>query len=155
LTEEWLERWFAGPGGTGRLVVVFCVGVTLVALAWRYPQAFADANDTARANASLDFLDREVGGGNSVVPDQRFLIEAQGRIPEDGSFVVAVGEQQPGWTDLTAGFTETFAKYFLLPRRTSPDAPWILCLACDRAAFPGAEEVWSGEDGLAILRRPS
>lgn len=153
MTDGPFARRHLGIDGIPRLVVAFCVLVMLVALLVRYPDAFGDANETARANASLDVLDRELGGGNSVVPDQDLLIEALGRIPEDGRFTVAVGEPQPGWTDLTAGYTETFAKYFLLPRRSSPDAPWILCLACDRGAFPGAEEVWSGEDGLAILRR--
>ena len=47
----------------------------------RYPQWFADANRTARANASLDLVDRAIGGGNSVVPDQGLLLEARGRIP--------------------------------------------------------------------------
>jgi hypothetical protein len=126
----------------------------LVAIVMHYPDAFNAANDTARANASLDLLDRQVGGGNSVFPDQRLLVEARGRIPEDATFAVAVGERQPGWTDLTEGFAETFAKYFLLPRRFAPDGQWVLCLACDRTAYPGAAEVWSGEDGLAILRRP-
>ena len=51
---------------------------------------------------------------------------------------------------------ENYMRYFLLPRRTSPDAPWILCFACDRNAFPGAAPVWEdAEAGLAILRRPS
>jgi hypothetical protein len=126
----------------------------LVATLIHYPDAFRGANDTARANAALDLLDRQVGGGNSVFPDQRLLVEARGRIPEDATFAVAVGERQPGWTDLTGGFAETFAKYFLLPRRFAPDAQWVLCLACNRTAYPGAAEVWSGEDGLAILRRP-
>ena len=76
--------------------------------------------------------------GNSVVPDQGLLLEARGRIPEDGTFAVAVGYRQPGWTDLTGDFTEMFARYFLLPRRAAPDAPWILCLACDRSGYRGA-----------------
>ena len=47
-------------------------------------------------------------------------------------------------------------RYFLLPRRTSPDAPWILCFACDRSAYPGAAPVWEdAEEGLAILSRPA
>ena len=46
-------------------------------------------------------------------------------------------------------------RYFLLPRKIYPDAPWILCFACDRDAYPDARTVW--EDSarqLAILRRP-
>jgi len=136
-------------------VIVYCVAVMVVAIVVRYPDAFRYANGTARANARLDLLDREVGGGNSVIPDQRLVVEARGLIPADEKFTVAVGERQPGWTDLTAPFAETFARYFLLPRRLEPDAPWILCFACDRAAYPGAQVVWEGDDGLGILRRTS
>ena len=140
--------------GLRGLVIAYWLGVIVVAIVVRYPDAFRDANESARANASLDLIDRELGGGNSIVPDQGLMIEALGRIPPDGTFAVAVGERQEGWTDLTATFAETYARYFLLPRRAAPGAPWILCFACDRAAFPGAEAVWEGEDGLAILRLP-
>lgn len=135
-------------------MIAYWLGVVLVAIVVRYPDTFHDANETARANASLDLSDRELGGGNSVVPDQGLMIEARGRIPLDGTFAVAVGERQAGWTDLTATFAETYARYYLLPRRAAPNAPWILCFACDRAAFPEAEAVWEGEDGLAILSLP-
>ena len=137
------------------MVIAYCVAVMLVAIVVRYPEAFGDANRSARANARLDLMDREFGGGNSVIPDQGLLVEARGRIPEDGTFAVAMGERQPGWTDLTATFAETYSRYFLLPRRAAPDAPWILCFGCDRSAYPGAEAVWEGDDGLAILRRAS
>jgi hypothetical protein len=134
-------------------MIAYCVAVMLVAIVVLYPDAFRDANRSARANARLDLLDREFGGGNSVIPDQGLLVEAKGLIPEDGTFAVAVGERQPGWTDLTAPFAETYSRYFLLPRRAAPDAPWILCFACDRAAYPGATVAWEGDDGLSILER--
>ena len=139
------------------MVVLFCVGVMLVALVWLYPQAFADANREARANAALDQVDRELGGGNSVLPSQAIAVEARGRIPEDETFTVAVGEPRASWSELAIPDTlENYMRYFLLPRRSFPDAPWILCFACDRSAFPGATPVWEdAEEGLAILRRPS
>ena len=138
-----------------RLLVVFCLGVTLIALAWLYPQAFADANRTARANAALDQIDRELGGGNSVLPAQAIAIEGRGRIPEDETFTVAVGEPRESWSELAIPDTlENYMRYFLLPRRTNPDAAWILCFACDRTAYPGSAPVWEdAEEGLAILRR--
>lgn len=136
-----------------RLVVVSWLLLVLVALVVRYPQAFRDANRSARENAALDVLDLEVGGGNSVIPDQRLLYQARGRIPWRGTFAVAIGEPEVGWTDLTSTFAETYLRYFLLPRREAPDAPWVLCFGCDRSAFPGARAVWIGEDGLSILRR--
>jgi hypothetical protein len=137
------------------VVIVLWLALVLVALVVRYPDTFRAANQTARANAALDLLDREVGGGNSVIPDQEVLVEALGRIPLTETFAVAVGEPQQGWTDLTATYAETFFRYFLLPRRVDPNAPWILCLACDANAFPGARPVWKGENGIVILRRRS
>ena len=139
------------------MVVLFCVGVTLVALVWLYPQAFADATREARANAALDQVDRELGGGNSVLPAQAIAVEARGRIPEDETFTVAAGEPRASWSELAIPPTlENYMRYFLLPRRAVPDAPWILCFACDRSAYPGAIPVWEdAEEGLAILRRPS
>ena len=129
----------------------------VVALVWLYPRAFADANRTARANARLDYLDRELGGGNSVLPAQAIAIEARGRIPDRDTFAVAVGEHRSDWTVLAdPASLENYMRFFLLPRRMDPGAPWILCFACDRNAYPDAEVVWEdSEHGLAILRRPS
>jgi hypothetical protein len=135
-------------------VVVFCLAVTVGAVVALWPDAFADANREARANAALDYLDRQVGGGNSVLPDQAVVIEAQGRIPADETFLVAVGDPQEGWSELsTPDAIATFMRSFLLPRRESADAPWILCFGCDRAEYPGAETVWEDDEGLSILRR--
>lgn len=129
----------------------------VVALAWLYPHAFNDANRAARANARLDNIDRALGGGNSVLPAQAIAIEARGRIPTHGTFAVAVGPRQPGWSVLAdPASVENYMRYFLLPRKTDPDAPWILCFACDRGAYPDAQPVWEDtEQGLAILKRPS
>jgi hypothetical protein len=148
-------RWLRRPDAISRLVVVFCVAALLVALAVRYPQSFADANRTARANAALDYLDRELGGGNSVLPDQSIAVEARGRIPLGGTFTVAVGEPKPGWPALTTqASVDTYMRYFLLPRRPRDDAPWVICLGCDRSAYPGAATVWEdASQGLALLRR--
>jgi len=148
-----LQRWFSAGIATRRLVVVFCVGVTVIALVVRYSDAFRDAQDTAKANAALDMVDRAVGAGSSVFPDQGVLVEAGGLIPPGGTFTVAVGEPQPGWTPLTAGSAELFLRSYLLPRRLDPNAEWIVCLACDPNAFPEANAIWEGDDGISILHR--
>jgi hypothetical protein len=150
-----LRRWFSAGVGTRRLVVTFCAAVLLVALAVRYPDAFRDANESARANAALDLVDRAIGAGNSVFSDQALLVEARGLIPPDESFAVAVGPPQPGWTELTATAADPFLRSFLLPRRYDPEAHWIVCVGCDRNDYPGAEAAWEGEDGLSVLRRES
>ena len=135
------------------MVVAYWLLVVLVALVVRYPEAFRQANQSARDNAALDLLDREVGGGNSVIPDQRLLFEARGLIPPNWTFAIAIGDPQQGWSDLTVSFAETYLRYFLLPRRVSSDSPWVLCFNCDRSAYPGATVAWEGEDGLSILKR--
>jgi hypothetical protein len=128
--------------------------VTVVAVVVLYPQAFSDANRTARANAALDLLDRELGGGNSVLPDQAIAVEARGRIPPGGAFVVDVGEPPAGWPELaTRDAITTFLRSFLLPRREDVDAAWVLCLACDPASHGDAATVWEDDEGLSILRR--
>ena len=49
---------------------------------------------------------------------------------------------------------ENYMRYFLLPRRIEPGAPWILCFACDRSAYPDAQAVWEDPaEGLSILSR--
>jgi hypothetical protein len=148
-------RWLGRPDAIPRFVVVFCVVATLVALAVRYPHSFADANRVARANAALDYLDREFGGGNSILPDQSIALEARGWIPARGTFTVAVGRRRPGWPALaTQASVDTYLRSFLLPRRPSEAAPWVICLGCDHSDYPGATTVWEDpSQGLAILRR--
>ena len=153
-TKEAFARWLSSPRSTRQLVVVFCVAVTVVAVVIRYPEAFRAVNDTARANAALDYLDRQVGAGNSVLPDQGMAIQARGLIPPNGTFTVSFGERREGWSELAVPHViEPFMRYFLLPRRESPDAPWILCFACDHGGYPDAQVVWEDAEGLSILRQ--
>lgn len=134
-------------------MVAFCVATTVIAVAIRGPEAFADANRQARANAALDWVDRQVGAGNSILPDQSVAIEARGRIPVDSTFRVDVGTPQESWSELsTPDALDTYMRYFLLPRRPSDAAPWVVCFACDRSAYPSAELVWEDEEGVSILR---
>lgn len=143
------------PDGTRRLGVLGCVVVTLVALAYHYPGALEEAGREADDDAALSYSDREFAGGNSVVADQGGLYEARGRIPPDGAYAVSVGPRVEGWTDLTAPFVPWFARYFLLPRRQFDDAPWVLCYACDLGDYPGFETVYTGSDGISLLRGPA
>ena len=141
------------PDGIRRLGVIASVGVLLVALAFQYPDALRELDAEADKNASLSYADREFAGGNSVVADQGGLYEARGRIPPDGSYAVSVGQPVEGWTDLTAPFVSSFARYFLLPRRQLDEASWVLCYACDTGAFPGYSTVYTGFDGISLLQR--
>ena len=40
------------------MVIAYCAAVMLVAIVVLYPDAFREANESARANARLDLLDR-------------------------------------------------------------------------------------------------
>lgn len=81
-------------------------------------------------------------------------MEARARIPDDGTFTVAVGDAREDWSELaTPGAIDSYLRYFLLPRRPDPDAPWVLCLACDRSSYPNSTVVWTDDEGLSILRR--
>jgi hypothetical protein len=128
-----------------------CVGLAAIAALIRYPQAVSELGDRARDNAALSYADREVGGGNSVLPTQEIVYQARTRIPEDGTYEVAVGGPAEGWTELTGDHAAGFALSFLLPRRQVPGAPWLLCFDCDLAE--GGEVVWRGEGNVSIVRR--
>ena len=153
---ERVTHLLAGPDGIRRLVVIFCAIVTVAAVVVRLPDTVGEANRSARANASLDWIDRQLGGGNSVLPDQGVAIEARGRIPEDETFDVDAGERPEDWSELaTPDALETYMRYFLLPRRPADGAPWIICFACDPNAHEGATVVWQDDESISILRRPT
>jgi hypothetical protein len=137
-----------------RLGVVCLVLVALAAAIVRYPSAIADANDTIAHNAALDYADREIAGGNSVVVDQAAMYEARSRIPAGATYRVVTGAKQPSFNELTIPFVAEFARSFLLPRRPSPTAPWVLCYGCDGSRFPNGEVVWKDDEGISIIRLP-
>ena len=141
------------PDGTRRLAVLACVAILVAALVDHYPDAVRDADARATSNAALSYADREFAGGNSVVADQGGLYELRGLMPLHGTYTVSVGAPVDGWTDLTAPFVTWFARMFMLPRHEADDAPWVLCYACDPADHSGFETVYTGSDGISILRR--
>jgi hypothetical protein len=147
------SRWLAEPRQVPRLAVLLCVGVATVGTLVRYPQAISDLTNTARTNAAQSFADREIAGGNSVIPDQQLLYQARARIPRGAAYEVVVGDPVEGWSDLTRDHAGGFARYFLMPRRPSVGAPWVLCLNCGFQQDVG-ETVWAGEDAVSIIKRP-
>jgi hypothetical protein len=146
--------WLAGPSALPRLGVVFCVVVALIAAVVRYPAAIREANDTVSHNAALDYADREIAGGNGVVADQAAMYEARSRIPGGATYRVVTGAKDPSFSELTIPFIEDFATSFLLPRRPSPTAPWVLCYGCNSSLFPNGEVVWNDGEGISIIKLP-
>jgi hypothetical protein len=131
--------------------VALCVVVAVaVSLVW-FVRTVDRLGETADANGSTNFDDREFAGGNSLVVDKRALYEARALIPEDGTYRVVAGPGVDGATELTEPYIDQYARYFLMPRRPSPDADWILCYGCDPATIDRPSEVvWDNGAGITI-----
>ena len=150
-----LSSFLEWPRGVARLGVVLCVVVALGYGSVYFVRALDRLGDAARANAALNFDDREFAGGNAVVVANAPLYEARGLIPEDETYRVATGPNVAGATELTEGYIDQYARYFLMPRRPSPDARWIICYGCDPEADLESEfeVVWQGEvEGILLAR---
>ena len=77
-------------------------------------------------------------------------------IPTDETFEVAVGEPQPGWTQLSTPTFDRrrFLRSFLLPRRSSAGrALGDLLRAATELRIPARDGRVGGRGGLSILRR--
>jgi hypothetical protein len=141
------------PAGVLRAGVVFLLAVTLVAAAIRYTQSARQLHQTASHNSALSFSDREIAGGNSVLPDQTAAYEARGLIPEDETYHVAFGPDYAEGTPLTRPFAESYYLYFLMPRRPSDNPSWLICYGCDLAEYGDRAKVeWRGPDDVSIVR---
>jgi hypothetical protein len=135
-----------------RIGVVCCVCVSVALGLGYFVRAVDRLGETANANAALNYDDREFAGGNSLVVDKRALYEARARIPANGSYRVVTGPGVEGATELTEPYIDQFARSFLMPRRPSPDADWILCYGCDPASLDRpADVVWDNGAGISIL----
>jgi hypothetical protein len=118
-----------------------------------FVRAVDELGEQASAHAAANYDDREFGGGNSLVVDKRALYEARALIPPDGSYRVVPGPNVVGATELTEPYIDQFARSFLMPRRPSPDADWILCYGCDPNLLEvPTDVVWDGGGGISIRR---
>jgi hypothetical protein len=148
-----LASFFDWPRGIARLGVVLCVAVALVYGVVNFVDALDRLGDQARSNAALSYDDREVAGGNALVVDNASLFEARALIPEDETYRVVAGPNVTGATDLTEEYVDQYLRYFLMPRRPSPVARWILCYGCDVAELgEGFEVLWQDDAGIVIGR---
>jgi hypothetical protein len=135
-----------------RFAVAACVGVAVVLGLVYLVKALDVLGAEAGANATQNYDDREFGGGNSLVVDKRALYQARALIPEDGAYRLVPGPNVEGATELTEPYIDQFARSFLMPRRPSNDADWIICYGCDPAVIERpAEVVWDGGGGVFIL----
>jgi hypothetical protein len=150
-----LAEFLTWPYGIARLGAALCAAVAAVAVLVELPRALDRLGDRAEDSSRLTYEDREMGAGLGVVADQRALREARALIPEDGSYDVVTGPAAiRGSTELTRGFIESFAASFLLPRRHSNSAHWVLCYGCDADSIgKGVRVVWTNGAGVSLLWR--
>ena len=133
--------------------VVACVCTAVVFGVVYLVRAVDRLDEAADVNAAANYDDREFAGGNSLVVDKRALYQARALIPEDGLYRVVAGPRVEGATELTEPYIDQYARYFLMPRRPSADADWILCYGCDPAGLERpAEVVWDNGAGISILQ---
>jgi len=134
-----------------RLAVAGCVAITATSALVYLPRALSRLGDSASRNSALSFADREIGGGNSIVVDQNAAYEARALIPRSGTYRVVTGGRLRNATSLTGSFVEGWYRSFLIPRRPSPTARWIVCYGCDVSQL-GAPYVarWQDDNGISI-----
>jgi hypothetical protein len=141
------------PRQVARLGVVLCVAVALAFGVVYFVKAVDRLHDAARANAALNFDDRELAGGNALVGVNAPLYEARALIPEDETYRIVAGPNVEGATELTEPYIDQYARYFLMPRRPAADARWIICYGCDPAVLGDEiEVVWRDEAGVLLAR---
>lgn len=117
------------------IVVVACA----VAAAY-YVNAIRDLDTKASDNSALDFQDRQIAGGNAVVISQDPLAWARALIPPTATYRVVTGPHLSETTGFEIYVWEYF-RYFLMPRRPSDDASWIICYGCDASQWGDSYEV--------------
>jgi hypothetical protein len=138
-------------GGASAVIVVLCLALTLLVAGIRYVKALSQLGDTASANSSLSFDDREIAGGNSIVVDQLAAYQARALIPATDSYSVVVGPGLRDATELTKDHIGGWLRYFLMPRRPEDDARWVICYGCDPATLGNRYEVrWRDDNGISI-----
>ncbi|TMK57571.1 MAG: hypothetical protein E6G60_16745 [Actinobacteria bacterium] len=134
-----------------RLAVAGCVVLAGACAIGNSPRALSRLDDTASRNSALSYADREIGGGNSIVVDQDAAYEARALIPVSGTYRVVTGGRLRNASALTGSFVDGWFHSFLIPRRPSATARWIVCYGCDVSSL-GAPYVvrWQDDNGISI-----
>ena len=145
-----LARSLSSPARIGIAACALAAFVTAVA---NYPTALTRFDDKAQENSALDFLDREVGGGNSLGVDQDSLIDIRSLIAPNEAYRIVAGPNLQRKTELTGTYIESFLTYFLMPRRPSLSARWVVCYGCDRASLDPRFEVIKDEGNGIVIGR--
>lgn len=131
------------------LAVILATGFGVV----YYAKALVHLDDVADANSALSFSDREIAGGNSIIINQQAAYEARALIPPSARYRFHTGSRLRNATDLTIEHVASWYRYFLMPRRPTADARWIICYGCDVSALPPTYSIrWQDDNGISIGR---
>jgi hypothetical protein len=131
-------------------VVVALVAATSVGIVY-FVKSLSRLDHLASANSALSFADRDIAGGNSIIVDQEAAYEARSLIPATATYRVVTGSQLKNATPLTAGFVVNWFTYFLMPRRPSGSARWVVCYGCDTTKLGGPYTVrWHDDNNVSI-----
>jgi hypothetical protein len=140
--------------GFSRLATIVYVIAALALGVVYYVKGLSKLGDDASRSSSQTFEDREIAAGNSILVDQRVAYEARALIPEGEPYRVMTGPHLRERTELTAAYVGSWFTYFLMPRRPSTDARWILCFGCEPSRLAGYEVRWQNRKGISIGRLP-
>lgn len=131
-------------------VVVAVAAATIVGLVY-FAKALSRLDDLATANSALSFADRDIAGGNSIIVDQDAAYEARALIPAAATYRIVTGSSLKNPTPLTAGFVVNWFTYFLMPRRPSDSARWVVCYGCDTTRLGGPYTIrWHDDNNISI-----
>jgi hypothetical protein len=120
-----------------RVLRVGVIGIVVVACfvaAVYYVEAIRDLDRKAGDNSALDFQDRQIAGGNVVLISQDPLAWAKAIIPPTATYRVVTGPNL-GETTGFETYVPDYFRYFLMPRRQTDDASWIICYGCDSSQW--------------------
>lgn len=148
-----VSSFLAWPRGIARLGVVLCVAAAVGYGLVYFVKAIDRLGDDARSHSALNFDDREFAGGNALVSNTP-LYEARGLIPENETYRYVVGAGVEGEAAVTLAIqVGDYVRSFLMPRRPTSDASWVLCYACEPAELGGGFEIlYQDEEGILLGR---
>jgi len=139
------------PRGLARLAAAASAMVAVAVLLYELPHAVHTLGREDGKSSALSFADRDIAGGNSIVVDQLAAYAARGLIPEDEPFRVVVGPNLKQATPLTAQAVSPWFNYFLMPRKQTGDAQWVVCYGCDTSKLGGSyTALWQDDKGISV-----
>jgi hypothetical protein len=124
--------------GYVRLVGALAVALIVLVVAWRAPGAVHGADTRARELAAMPEDERDFLGARSADVDTRIYVLAAAKIARDETYAVITGDKVGVSTPNTLYAVGPFARYYLLPRRQTPEptaADWIISFGGDLDAL--------------------